>query len=98
MEVELQELNHMVSTETLLNHPDWKIQFNLHMYASYKYMGAVISQKYKHTALFSSKVIKPQCNYTTTEKLILSIVECQKKFHGRCMGYQGYDIQGRDYM
>ena len=68
------------------------------MDASYKHMGDVVSQKYKPTALFSSKLIKPQCNYTTTEKLILSIVECQKKFHGRCMGYQGYDIQGRDYM
>ena len=59
IEVEFQELNNMVSTETLLNHTDWKIQFNLHMDASYKHMGDVISQKYKPTALFSSKLIKP---------------------------------------
>ena len=37
----------MVSAETILNYPGWKIIFTVHTYASDKQLGAVISQKNK---------------------------------------------------
>ena len=37
----------MVSAETLLNYPDWKIPFTVHTDAPDKQLGAVISQNNK---------------------------------------------------
>ena len=37
---------------------------------------------------FSRIFIKPQRNYTTTEKELLAIVECLKKFRGIIFGYE----------
>ena len=38
----------MVSAETLLSYPDWKITFTVHTAASYKQLGAVSSQSKKN--------------------------------------------------
>ena len=65
----------MVSEKTLLNYTDWKIPFTVHTNASDKKLGAVISQNNKPIALFSRGWRKPQCNYTTTEKELIAIVE-----------------------
>ena len=84
----LKELKCMVSAETLLSFPDWKIPFTVHTDASYKKLGAVISQNNKPIALFSKILIKPQRNYTTTKKELLVIVEYLKTFHGIIFGYE----------
>ena len=68
MEVALSEIKRMVFSDTLLNYPDWKIIFTVHIYASDKQLSAVISQNDKPIALFSIKLRKPQRNYTTIEK------------------------------
>ena len=76
------ELERMVSTETLLSYPYWKLPFAVHTDASDKHLGAVISQNNKPIDLLSRKLSKSQRNYTTTEKKHLAIVECLKQFRG----------------
>jgi hypothetical protein len=78
----------MVSRETLLNYPDWSKPFDIHTDASDKQLGAVISQNGKPIAFFSRRLSKAQRNYTTTEKELLSIVECLKQFRGILFGYK----------
>ena len=77
----------MVSEETLLNYPDWTQPFTIHTDASDYQLGAVISQNDKPIAFFSRRLSKAQRNYTTTEKELLSIVECLKQFRGILFGY-----------
>ena len=68
----------MVSAKTLLDYPDWKIIFTVHTDASDKKLSSIIGQNNKPIALFSRKLSKPQRNYITAEKELLSIVECLK--------------------
>jgi hypothetical protein len=82
------KLKEMVSADTLLNYPDWTIPFTIHTDASDKQLGAVISQNGKPIAFFSRRLSKAQRNYTTTEKELLSIVECLKQFRGILFGYE----------
>ena len=82
LESSFKELKRMVSAEILMSYPYWKLPFIVHTDASDKQLGAVISQNNKPIDFFSRKLIKPQRNYTTTEKEILAIVECLKKFRG----------------
>ena len=67
LECYFKDLKRMVSIETLMSYPDWKLPFTFHTNASDKHLGAVISQNNKHIAFFSRKLSKPQRNYTTTE-------------------------------
>ena len=69
-------LKRMVSAETLISYSYWKLTFTVHTNDYDKQLGAVISQNNKPIALLSRKLSKPQCNYTTTEKELLAIVEC----------------------
>ena len=70
----------MVSADTLLMYPDWKILLTVHTDASDKQLGSVISQNKKSIEFFSIILIKIHCNYTTTEKELLVIVQCLKQF------------------
>ena len=58
----------MVSAETLFSYPYWTILFTVHTNASDKHLGAIISKNIKPIALLSIILIKPQHNYTMTEK------------------------------
>ena len=78
----------MVSADTLLSYPDWKLPFTVHTDASEKQLGTVISQNDKPIYFFSRKLIQPQRNYTTTEKELIEIVECLRKLHGITFGYE----------
>ena len=82
------DLKKMVSKETLLTYPDWSIPFTVHTDASDYQLGAVISQNDKPIAFFSRKLNSAQKNYTTTEKELLSIVECLKQFRNIVFGYE----------
>ena len=81
-------MKRMVSAETLLSYPDWKLPFTAHTDASDKQLGAVISQNNKHIDFFSRKLSKPQRNYTTTEKELLTIVEYLKQLREIIFGYE----------
>ena len=76
----------MVSAETLLSYPYWKLLLTVHTDASDKQLGFFVIQNNKHLAFFSRKLSKPQRNYTTTEKELLVIVECLNKFRGIIFG------------
>ena len=78
----------MVYDTALLSYPDCKLPFTVHTDASGKQLGDVISHNNKPIAFFSIILIKPHSNYTTTEKEILAIVECLKKFRGILFGYK----------
>ena len=78
----------MVSQEVFFTYPDWSLPFHVHTNASDKQLGAVISQNNKPIAFFSQRLSKLQCNYTTTEKELLSIVECLKQFCNILFGYK----------
>ena len=84
----------MVSAETLLSYPDWKLPFTFHNDASDKHLGDFISQNNKPIAFLSIKLIKPQHNYTTTEKELLAILECLKQF---CIILFDYEINVFSY-
>ena len=78
----------MVSAETLLSYPYWKLPFTVHTDVSDKQLGVVISQNNKPIAFSSRKLSRSQRNYTTTEKELLTIVECLKQFRGILFGYK----------
>ena len=80
LESYFKELKRVVSYETLMIYPDWKLPFRAHADSSDKQVGAVISQNKKHIAFFSIILSKPQRNYTTTESELLTIVEGLKQF------------------
>ena len=82
------QAKNMVAQEVFLTYPDWKLPFNVYTDASDKQLGAVISQNNKPIAFFSQRLTKPQRNYTTTEKELLSIVECLKQFCNILFGYE----------
>ena len=82
------ELKRMVSAEILISYPYWKLPFTFHNDASDKQLGAVISNNNKPIAFFSRRSIKPQSNYTTTEKELSAIVGCFKKFQVIIFGYE----------
>ena len=82
------EMKKMVSKEALLTYPDWSKPFTIHTDASDFQLGAVISQDDKPIAFFSRKLNSAQRNYTTTEKELLSIVECLKQFRNIVFGYE----------
>ena len=78
----------MVSVKALLFYPYWNIPFTVHTDASDRQLCAIISQNNKPIAFFLRRLIKPQLNYTITDKELLKIVECLKKFRGIIFGYE----------
>ena len=60
------ELKRMVSAETLIIYPYWKLRFIVHTDASDKQLGAVISKNNKPIDLLYIRLSKTQRNYTTT--------------------------------
>jgi hypothetical protein len=87
LESAFQEVKEMVSKSTMLTYPDWSKPFDIHTNASDYQLGAVISQEKEPIAFFSRKLNNAQKNYTTTEKELLSIVECIKEFRNNLFGY-----------
>ncbi len=88
LQTSFEAIKKMVCRETLLTYPDWSKPFDIHTDASDYQLGAVISQEGKPIAFFSRKLNSAQKNYTTTEKELLSIVECVREFRNILFGYQ----------
>ena len=53
-----------------------------------KNLSAVIIHNNKPIVFLYGKLSKPQRNYTTTEKELITIVECLHKFQGILFGYE----------
>ena len=62
LEISFKELKRMVSAETLLHHPYWKMLFTVNTFASDKQLYAVISQNNKSIELFSIRLSNSQHN------------------------------------
>ena len=73
-------IKRMVGREVLLAYPDFNTRFEIYTDDSKLKIGAVISQKGKPIDFYSQKMNRPQQNYTTTEKELLSIVATIKEF------------------
>ena len=82
------DLKCMLTSETLLDYPDWKILFTIHTDDSGKQLGAFISQNDKPIDLFSIKSSKSQHNYNMKENEILLVVECINQSRGIIFGYE----------
>jgi hypothetical protein len=78
----------IISKETLLIYPNFNEPFQIHTDASHRQMGAVISQKGMPIAFWSKKLKDAQVRYTTTERELLSIVECLKTFRNILLGHK----------
>ena len=68
LEDSFKELKCMVSSETLLSYPYWKIPSPVHTDASDKHLGDVISQNNKYIVFLSIRLRRPKCNYATNKK------------------------------
>ena len=66
----------IVSKEVILAYPDFTKPFVIRTDASHYQLGGVISQDGKPIAFYSRKLNDAQTHYTTTERELLSIVEC----------------------
>ena len=81
-----EDMKRIVGRDVLLSYPDFSKEFIIHTDASKYQLGAVISQGGKPIAFYFQKLNKSQCNYMTTEKELLSIVETLKEFHTILLG------------
>ena len=73
------KIKQIVGHQTLLSYPDFNQPFEIHTDASHTQLGAVISQKNKPIAFYSTKLQPAQVRYMTTERELLSIIKILNK-------------------
>ena len=75
-----------IAKDVLLAYPNYSEPFDIHSDASKVALGAIISQNGKPIAFFYRKMNSAQMKYTTTERELLSIIECLREFKGMLWG------------
>ena len=78
----------MISSDTLFGYTHCTIPFTVKTDASDKHFCTIISNDNKIIEFLPSILSKPERNYNTTEKEILTIVEWLKKFWVILFGYE----------
>ena len=74
--------------DTSLSYPDFNEIFNIHTNDNAFQLGAVISQKFKYTVLYSRKITASQQGYTVTEKELHIIKQILKEFRTILLGHK----------
>ena len=79
-----------MTKEEILKYIMFDQYFDIHIDASDRQLGTVISQDGKSLAFYSRKLSCAQRNYTTTEQEQLSIVETLNEFRNILLGHKSH--------
>ena len=76
----------LVTTEVLLSYPDYHLPFDIDAVASDCHIDTVIQQNGRPVAYYSCKLNPAQRNYTSIEKVLLSLIQTLTKFRPLLFG------------